>query len=109
MKKKLAIVTECTECPHYEHDNQEDPKWWGKYRCLKTDKEIPIRDVDEDTISIGNPIPSWCPLPNEFSKKEKYLLKEGLSIILDRYEGTSCYLPKELEKCRKLLERLKNE
>ena len=52
MAKVLKIET-CEGCPHFDIDNSEEEKKWGKWWCDMCNKEL------KSTF-----IPNWCPLPD---------------------------------------------
>jgi hypothetical protein len=55
VKRRIAVVECCWQCPHHIHDDQTDEAKWGKSWCEKMDIEVfePTKIIDER-----------CPLPS---------------------------------------------
>ncbi len=59
-KNRILIISNCEDCPNYNHDDNNDEKKWGKSWCDKLDRELkPIPG------KLFIEIPDDCPLPIE--------------------------------------------
>lgn len=51
MKKKMIIIDDCNDCPHFFHDAVR-----GLFKCDHNSLEY------RKELKLNNAIPKWCPL-----------------------------------------------